>query len=559
MVERDRNHPSVIMWSLGNESGYGANHDALAGWIRRSDSSRPLHYEGAILHGDGPPTDPPGAPGANWVSGGMHATDVVCPMYPTIESIQQYATDPEGTRPLILCEYSHAMGNSNGSLADYWQVITTTPGLQGGFIWEWKDHGLRQIGADSRQRLAYGGNFGDTPNDGNFVADGLMSADLQPHPAIHEVAWVHRPVVTEVVGRRGRERLRIHNRQSFTGIDHLVGTWELWSGDRLAATGRLSRKTVEPHGAVEIAIPCRVPAGTEEVLLTMRWALRTPTWYAPAGHVVATDQVSLRPAKRMRCSLPRGIDERTSRIGELLVAPVELTLWRAPVDNDGFKLMPELGERLRVGGQGLRNWKLAGVDTRPADSLVEHVVQSAVGDDGASVVYCHVVDVPESLADLPRIGVQFSLPGRFRGLRWFGRGPHENYPDRRASASVGLWAGAPDAPPYLVPQEFGLRCDCRWIECIDDLGGQRLRIDVLRPAALHFSAINYSAVDLTAATNEADLVARDELVVHIDVAHRGLGTASCGPDVRPEYRLCAGRFEFAYRLTLIDAAVSGTR
>ncbi len=132
MVQRDRNHPSVVLWSLGNESGYGANHDALAGWIRRADPSRPLHYEGAIFH-DG------------WVDGGLPATDIVCPMYAPIDAIRAYGADGLGTRPLILCEYSHAMGNSNGSLADYWDVITSTPGLQGGFLWEWKDHGIRQV------------------------------------------------------------------------------------------------------------------------------------------------------------------------------------------------------------------------------------------------------------------------------------------------------------------------------------------------------------------------------------------------------------------------------
>ncbi|HEY7626159.1 MAG TPA: glycoside hydrolase family 2 TIM barrel-domain containing protein, partial [Ilumatobacteraceae bacterium] len=181
MVQRDRNHPSVILWSLGNESGYGTNHDALAGWIRRADGTRPLHYEDAIrIEG--------------WEDGGRAATDVVCPMYPEIASIRDYGTAGVGDRPLILCEYSHAMGNSNGSLADYWDTIVSTPGLQGGFIWEWKDHGLRQRLADGTVRLAYGGQFGDTPNDGNFVADGLMSADLVPHPAMREVAWVHRPV-----------------------------------------------------------------------------------------------------------------------------------------------------------------------------------------------------------------------------------------------------------------------------------------------------------------------------------------------------------------------------
>ncbi|MEO8095752.1 MAG: glycoside hydrolase family 2 TIM barrel-domain containing protein, partial [Pseudolysinimonas sp.] len=161
MVQRDRNHPSIILWSLGNESGYGSNHDAMAAWIRRVDPGRPLHYEGGIMHGDG--TQPVRSM-ANWVSGGLDVSDLTCPMYPEIETIRRYGADGVGTRPLIMCEYSHAMGNSNGSLADYWETITSTPGLQGGFIWEWKDHGLRRRLADGSTRLAYGGDFGDTPN-----------------------------------------------------------------------------------------------------------------------------------------------------------------------------------------------------------------------------------------------------------------------------------------------------------------------------------------------------------------------------------------------------------
>jgi beta-galactosidase len=182
--------------------------------------------------------------------------------------------------------------------------------------------------------------------------------------------------------------------------------------------------------------------------------------------------------------------------------------------------------------------------------LVEHRCRRLAADDGG-VVYRHDVRVPDALVDLPRVGVRFALPGRFSQLRWFGRGPHENYPDRRSGAILGQWSGLPDAPPYLVPQEFGLRTDTRWLECVDPDSGQTLRVDVLQPVALHVSATNFRAEDLFECANEADLRPRDELVVHLDVAHRGLGTASCGPDVRPEYRLAAGDYSFSYRLTVI--------
>jgi beta-galactosidase len=227
---------------------------------------------------------------------------------------------------------------------------------------------------------------------------------------------------------------------------------------------------------------------------------------------------------------------------------VKLSLFRAATDNDGFKLMPELRERIRVGGTALTAWLEAGVDRLPAEHLVHHNHDRREVPGG--VEHHHTVIVPEWLADLPRVGVSFAVPGRFSQVRWFGNGPHENYPDRNGGALLGTWQQAPDESPYLVPQEFGLRTDCRWFELIDPAKGQTLRVDVLRPAALHCSATHFTAADLFAATTATELVPRNELVVHLDVAHRGLGTASCGPDVLPRYRLPAGTYRFAYRLSL---------
>ncbi len=456
------------------------------------------------------------------------------------------------------------MGNSNGSLADYWDVITGTPGLQGGFIWEWKDHGLRRQLEDGSVRLAHGGDFGDEPNDGNFVADGLVSADLLPHPAMREVAWVYRPVTVSLAGGARARTLKISNRRSFVGLGDLIATWDLLVAGDVVRKGRLRVPKVDPHSAVTIPLPCKLPAGRDEVQLTVRWHARHDSWYAPSGHLVAWDQVELRAARPDRARFGKP-STSTAAIDDLLVLPVELALWRAPTDNDGFKLMPALSERLGVGGQALRMWKEAGLHDTPADELVDHRHDRVVSADGHTVTHRHRVHVPDKLVDLPRIGVRFALPGRFRDLRWFGRGPHENYPDRNASAMLGVWSALPDTPPYLIPQEFGLRTDTRWLECTDPLTGETIRIDVLQPHALHISATNYRAEDLFAAPNEADLWPRNELVVHLDVAHRGLGTASCGPDVLPKYRLAAGDYSFAYRMSLgsadreLDGAISGSR
>jgi beta-galactosidase len=532
MVTRDRNHPAVILWSLGNESGYGVNHDALAGWIRGADPTRPLHYEDAVrIEG--------------WDDGGLRATDVVCPMYPEIDEIRAYGVRGKGGRPLIMCEYSHAMGNSNGSLADYWDAITSTPGLQGGFIWEWKDHGLRQHLPDGTVRLAYGGQFDDEPNDGNFVADGLVSADLEPHPAMREVAWAYRPVAVSKAG----DRLRVENRRSFSDLSDLRDTWELVVADKVVESGVLAVPTAAPHAAVTIPLPFTgSPPLPRSGLLTVRWTTTGEHWWAPAGHLVAWDQIAIGRAKASPPRSPRSTPRDGRPALQVLVEPPRPNLWRAPTDNDGFKLMPELTERLGVGSSALRRWQQAGVDVRPADDLVGHEM-SVVEDDTATVVRHHF-DVPSGLADLPRVGSLFVVPGRFDRMRWFGRGPGENYPDRRRGSPIGRWQAALDECPYLVPQEFGLRTECLWFELVDSTSGEILRIETAGAKPINVSATHSTPRDLYEATTVSELHPRDEVVVCVDAAHRGLGTASCGPDVLPAYRLPSGQFELTYRLTL---------
>ena len=525
MVERDKNHPCVIMWSLGNEAGYGEIHDTAAEWIRSYDPSRPVHYEGAIFH-------------SNWVDGGRMATDVVCPMYPPIDAIVAYGKSGKGDRPMILCEYSHAMGNSNGSLADYWHAFETTPGLQGGFVWEWKDHGIAQrLSLGTLVRYAYGGQFGDEPNDGNFVADGLVHADLTPHPVMRELAWVHRPVKVSLVGAEsGRRSLLVENRQWFTDLSGYSARWTLVVDGHTSETGRLAVPAVAPGKSARLTLPVRVPKDGREVFLSVQWALSRDTDWAHKGHVVAWDQVTLRAAKPAR---PKSADVRDSCAPVVEVEP-RVTLWRAAIDNDGFKLMPRLWDST---GKALKRWLAQGVPTDDAN-LVASTTSMKSRRDG-SVRVEHVVTVPPDLADLPRVGAVFEVPARFRAVRWYGRGPHECYPDRQSSAMVGTWHGQPDELPYLVPQEYGLRTECRWMELEDPDTGEVLRIEA-DGCLLHMSATRHHAHQLYAAADQAELEQNPNLVVHLDIAHRGVGTASCGPDTLEKYRIPAGTYRFAY-------------
>ena len=231
-----------------------------------------------------------------------------------------------------------------------------------------------------------------------------------------------------------------------------------------------------------------------------------------------------------------------AEIDVLLGSPPRLNLWRAATDNDGFKLIGN--------GGALGKWLKAGIDSKPAESLVQHVFDSYVDAHGA-VIYDHTVVVPEELADLPRIGVVFEMPVGFDQIRWFGRGPLENMPDRNSGALLDIWESEPDELPYILPQEFGLRTDCRWMEIIRSRDGRRLRIEALRPVALHMSATHHRDEDLFAAADVTELRRREGLVVHLDIAHRGVGTASCGPDIHPRHAIAAGTYRFAYRLLLV--------
>ena len=248
---------------------------------------------------------------------------------------------------------------------------------------------------------------------------------------------------------------------------------------------------------------------------------------------MAWDQVVLRASK------PAAVPVGKTTPSEVSVSP-RVTLWRAAVDNDGFKMMPHLWNGF---GKSLERWLQQGIATDDAD-VVRSTTSRKERADG-SVRFEHMVSVPKELADVPRIGATFEVPARFARVRYYGRGPHENYPDRQASAMVGVWESEPDELPYLVPQEFGLRTECRWMELIDPKTGDVLRIEA-DGCLLHMSATHYTARDLFAANDQTELRRNRALTVHVDIAHRGLGTASCGPDTLEKYRIPAGEYRFAY-------------
>jgi beta-galactosidase len=556
LVRRDKNHVSVILWSLGNESGHGSNHDAEAGYIRRYDPSRPLHYEGAIRW--------------NW-SSDQKVSDLTCPMYPPISAIVAHARSGRQLHPLIMCEYSHAMGNSNGTLAEYWDAIESADGLQGGFMWEWSDHGLVQRLPDGTTRWAYGGDFGDKPNDGNFCLDGLNWPDRRPKPAL----WEHRQLAAPVRASAGPEALReglveLANRQYFAGLGWLRGSWELTAGGESVGGGELPLPDVPPGGNATTRIPgwTAPPSDGREVWLTLRFRTAAEEAWAPAGFEVCWAQLELEPVTRepARPSVrrPAGADVPLDAEGllafELLAAPPRLSLWRAPTDNDRILGLAAL-------------WRTWGVDRlsrtlkeirREADGVVVSAeVKTASGIavaheqrfkalDGGAVLVRETVRIPDELADLARVGIEFETVAGLEQVEWFGRGPVETYPDRRRAGAVGRWRSTVTDlyVPYVRPQESGGRADVRWLELSDGRGrGLRLELDVPRQV----SATHFRAEDLATATHDVELVARAGATIHLDAAHRGLGTASCGPDTLPEYLVGPGTYEWFWTISALGS------
>jgi beta-galactosidase len=583
MVERDKNHPSIIEWSLGNESGYGRNHDAMAGWVRGFDPSRALHYEGAMSRG--------------WDKG-QHATDIVCPMYPAVDAIVKWAKTTKDTRPFIMCEYAHAMGNSSGSLKEYWEAIFAHPGLQGGYIWDWVDQAFLRTDDQGRRNYLYGGDFGDKPNDHSFCCNGMVGPDRAPHPAMCEFKKLVQPVAVEAVNAAAG-RFRIVNKQNFLSLSSLSGVWQVAVDGLTVQQGALPALNAAPGTSQLVSIAFSKPGliAGQECTVTLRFVTAANMSWAPRGHEVAWEQVTM-PCKapRMRSArseeqldfaehqdtfVVRGkgfsvaLNRKEGALTSLSVDGVELlasgprlSVWRGATENDGYRyggasmMERALGRWIEA---GLDNLKRTVESTRAAinrDGTVSlHVRCRAVGSKpeywfdheqvyvvaaGGGITVRNVLTMGKKVPDLARVGVRLATQEGFENLSWYGRGPHESYWDRKVGAAVGLYRARVDEQlvPYVMPQESGNHCDTRWF--VLDNGSVGL-VGAGMPL-VEFSALHYTAHDLYQAKHLTDLRRRKETFLHIDVHQRGVGSATCGPDTLPQYRLPAGTYRFGYKL-----------
>jgi len=564
MVERDKNHPSIIIWSLGNECGPGSNLSAMARWARQRDASRLLHYE------------------RDW---SCRDVDIYSRMYATHAEVDEIGRHVEPAlddseldarrrrMPFILCEYAHAMGNGPGGLSEYQELFEKYPRCQGGFVWEWIDHGLAQRAADGSDFFAYGGDFGEPLHDGNFVADGLVFPNRLPSPGLLEFKKVIEPVrITPVADGL----VRISNLYDFRDLSHIEFLWQLEEEGESVARGTLAVPPLRAGESTTIPLPSGLPTVSRETWLTIRAILLEEASWAPVGHEIANGQVLV--------SAPRAsVAQRTAaaprrRDGAVILGDAtfdavtgglvafagvsihgpRLDVWRAPIDNDrGFAGNPvEPGWR-NIGLDRLTH-RVDGVGVEGDSWVVRTRVAPAATALGFSTTYrwratedaveltVEILPEGEWSQVLPRLGLRMGLPAVFDRVDWFGRGPGEAYADSRRAAYVGRFSANVDdlQTPYVFPQENGNRTEVRWATLTDPNGfGLRVSGD----PTFELTARRWTTEALDRAKHTNELVAADTIWVNLDSAQNGLGSASCGPGVLPPYQLRATPTSF--RLT----------
>ena len=568
MVERDKNHPSVVMWSLGNESHTGANLRAMSEWTRARDDGRLIHYSDDRE---------------------CEYVDVLGLMYLSVAEVERIGeqadridenaqTDSEADiarreLPFLHTEYAHAMGNGPGGLSDYRDAYEHYPRCQGGFVWEWIDHGLAAVHTDGAAYFAYGGDYGEPIHDGPFVLDGLVFPDRTPSPGLLEFKKVFEPVRIEI----DSASIRVGNLHDFLGLESFRFVWELAEDGEIVSGGRLQTMPVPAGGSTVLALPVTSPApgnGSESVL-TVRAVTDSDEPWAEQGHEIAWAQHILTapqanavpvavisrqnntPARPGIGRLTLGPAGFRAETGELLsLGPIEfptpprIDLWRAPTSND-----IALGQAFSQEAE----WRAAGLDilqhdtraVRQSGDTVEVEVRCAppgrnfgvtallawqLGPDEALTLTASITPYGPWPTTWPRVGLRFAVPARHDTLAWYGYGPGEGYPDSSHAPRLGVFGSSVHdfQTPYVYPQENGSRPGVRRLEILDHDG---LGLHIKAHSEFGFTARPWTSEELDRARHTYDLVPGPHTVVTLDAALDGLGSASCGPAPLERYRL----------------------
>ncbi|PWJ43893.1 glycoside hydrolase family 2 TIM barrel-domain containing protein [Sediminitomix flava] len=597
MVERDKNHPSIIMWSLGNESGMGPNHAAMAAWIKDFDPTRKVHYEGAqgvptapnykrkyYPANSGNPTDP-------------YYVDMLSRMYSSPSELANLIESTSfDSRPVLLCEYAHAMGNSVGNMKEYWDVIYSYDRALGGFIWDWIDQGVVKQDENGVEYLAYGGDFGDTPNDGSFCINGIVAADRTPKPALFECKKVNQPVVIRTKNIL-EGSFEIYNRHHAKDLSSYQIKWTLLEDGKAIDSGEVARLSTKPYETESFEIKFKKPrakAGKEYALRIEGFTTEDYFW-AEKGHSVFYEQfelpmeqennriVKLKGSVQVNdtadsyevsnTSFKASFSKETGFLTsyeldgkELILSPLKPNFWRAETENDrayrrAYRRALKLkGERKWL--NAVEDFKLQGINlekssdqtfvTITTDGVIEtlatklQLVYKVYSNGWVKVDY--QVQVADGQPNLPKIGVSLDISDEYEQLSYYGKGPFENYADRNYGAELGFYTSKVSELDYMYikPQEYGNRTDTRWFR-LENKAGKGLLIK--GEEALNFSISPYDLNNLESSNHTNELKIRDQLTLDIDHLQMGVGgddSWSRKAQAHEEFLIKAGNYQYSF-------------
>nr|WP_294925078.1 glycoside hydrolase family 2 TIM barrel-domain containing protein [uncultured Flavobacterium sp.] len=580
MFALDKNHPSIIIWSLGNECGNGPVFYDAYDWLKQADSTRPVQFEQA---------------------GENRNTDIVAPMYPGIKSMKDYANSAK-SRPYIMCEYSHAMGNSNGNFQEYWDIINSSKHMQGGFIWDWVDQGIKTKNEKGVTFWAYGGDLGGEKlhNDENFCANGLVSANRIPHPGLLEVKKVYQNIQFQF--NNGTD-LVVTNHFNFINLSNYTFKWELIKNGLTTKSGEFSLEA-NPEESKKVNLDLGVIDENSEYFLNVFAISKHDAPLVAKGHEFAREQFKIgkgsyfknnniaKTASKLKYAVKNNIlsfetenstgefDLQKGAIRKYMLKNGANTIftnfpepyfWRAPTDNDFGSGMQN---KLVIWKEASKNPKVMSVNLdkntsegvlvkvtyQLAQADVPYTVDYLIQNDGSIKVTAAIDLAGKDLPELPRFGMRLKLNGSYDNLSYYGRGPWENYSDRNTASFLGLYSDKvinQYTRTYIRPQESGYKTDVRWLT-LKNAEGQGIKIEGQQPVG--FSALNISTEDLDPGKKKSqrhpsdlDLESKETVYLHIDYKQRGVGgDDSWGRFPHDPYRLLDKKYSYSYVISLVN-------
>ena len=540
MYERSKNHPAIVIWSLGNESGNGINFERTYDWLKSVEKNRPVQYERAEEN---------------------YNTDIYCRMYRSVDVIKDYVSRKDIYRPFILCEYLHAMGNSCGGMKEYWDVFESEPMAQGGCIWDWVDQSFREIDKDGKWYWTYGGDYGpkDIPSFGNFCCNGLVNAIREPHPHLLEVKKIYQNIKSTLIGKKDLT-VRVKNWFDFSDLNEYVLNWNVTGDDGTIIAEGTKEVACAPHATVDVTLgDVKLPKTLREAYLNLSWKRQEATPLVNTDWEVAYDQFVLPVSKNARGYRPDKVGNTTFTVDkatgalnslcldgeELLGSPMTLSLFRPATDNDN---RDQMGAKLwRAAGLDALTQKVVSLKESKTSTTAQVDILNAKGEKVGDATFAYTLNRDGSVKvrttfqpdttlvkSMARLGLTFEVEDAYDHITYLGRGEHETYIDRNQSGKIGIYETTPERMfhYYVVPQSTGNRTDVRWMKLTDDAGkGCWVESD----SPFQFSTIAFPDVMVEKARHINELERNGKITVHLDAKQAGVGTATCGPGVQSQY------------------------